>query len=64
MQPQASAGKTVLPGWMPLPIAFGTLILTLDSEMLRGDRAALCVALFIGATIGPPDAALSWATYF
>jgi hypothetical protein len=29
-------------------IAFGTLTLTLHDEMLRGDRAALDVALFIG----------------
>ncbi len=30
-------------------IAFGTLTLALHSEMLRGDRAALGLALFIGA---------------
>jgi hypothetical protein len=30
-------------------IAFGTLTLELHGEMLRGDRAALGVALFIGA---------------
>jgi hypothetical protein len=29
-------------------IAFGTLMLALHAEMLRGDRAALGVALFIG----------------
>lgn len=29
-------------------IAFGVLTLTLHSEMLRGDRAALCLAAFIG----------------
>jgi len=30
-------------------IAFGTLTLTLHSEMLRGDRSALGIAAFIGA---------------
>jgi hypothetical protein len=29
-------------------VAFGTLMLTLHSEMLRGDRAAMGIALFIG----------------
>ena len=29
-------------------LAFGTLTLTLHAELLRGDRAALALALFIG----------------